>query len=304
MSDLEELGYLDQPHTSAGRIPSQMGYRYYVDHLAPNSEIDAQTVEALRDLFRQRMTEVERVIQQTSVCLSQLTQYTSIVMGPRVQQEKIRHIQLVPLAAGSAVAILVTDSGHVENRQVQLSEDISSSDVVRMVNLLNDKLQGVPLARLRSHLYREIANEMASTLEHYEDAIAVLDELNQAADGGSGRVYVGGTTNILVQPEFRDVDKVRPLLELLERADWTQASHVLPMEVAGVQVRIGSENDVPTLQPFTVVSHTYTVLGKPIGSIGLIGPTRMNYARVIQILNYTATALSNVMTDRMSKGDH
>jgi heat-inducible transcriptional repressor len=304
MSDLEELGFLDQPHTSAGRIPSQMGYRYYVDHLAPNSEIDVQTVGALRDLFRQRMTEVERVIQQTSICLSHLTQYTSIVMGPRVQQEKIRHIQLVPLTPGSAVAILVTDSGHVENRQVQISEDISPSDVVRMVNLLNDKLQGVPLARLRSHLYREIANEMASTLEHYEDAIAVLDELNQAADGGSGRVYVGGATNILVQPEFRDVDKVRPLLELLERADWTQASHVLPMEVAGVQVRIGSENDVPTLQDFTVVSHTYTVLGKPIGSIGLIGPTRMNYARVIQILNYTAEALSNVMTDRMSKGDH
>jgi heat-inducible transcriptional repressor len=299
MADLEALGYLDQPHTSAGRIPSQKGYRYYVDHLAPKVEMEPQALNALRDLFRQRMTEVERVIQQTSVCLSQLTQYTSLVMGPRVQQEKIRHIQLVPLSQGSAVAILVTDTGHVENRQVQISEEISPSDVVQMVNLLNDKLQGVPLARLRSNLYREIANEMANTLEHYEDAIAVLDELNKAADG-TNRVYVGGAANILVQPEFRDVDKARPLLDLLERADWAQASHVLPMEQAGVQVRIGLENAVPTLQDYTVVSHTYTVLGKPVGSIGLIGPTRMNYVRVMQILDYTARALSSVMANRLS----
>lgn len=301
MSDLEELGFLDQPHTSAGRIPSQKGYRYYVDNLAPKAEMDAPTLDALRDVFHQRMMEVEKVIQQTSVCLSQLTQYTSIVMGPRVHQEKIRQIQLVPLTQGSAVAILVTDTGHVENRQVQISEDISPSDVAQMVNLLNDKLQGVPLSRLRSHMYREIANEMANTLEHYEDAIAVLDELKYAADGGGGSVYVGGATNIMVQPEFRDVDKVRPLLELLERADWTQASHVLPMETIGVQVRIGSENDVPTLQAFTVISHTYTVFGKPVGSIGVIGPTRMNYARVIKILDYTANALTSVMTDRLPR---
>lgn len=300
MADLEELGYLAQPHTSAGRIPSQKGYRYYVDNLTPVAEIDQATLSVLRDVFRERMTEIERVIQQTSVCLSQLTQYTSIVLGPQMQQERIRHIQLVPLGQGKAVAILVTDSGHVENRQVQLSEDISSSDVVQMVNLLNHRLQDVPVGRLRSHLYREIANEMASTLEHYEDAIAVLDELNRAADSGHANVYVGGATNILGQPEFRDVDKVRPLLELLERADWQQASHVLPLQVPGVQVRIGLENDVPTLQDFSVVSHTYSVMGQPVGSIGVIGPTRMDYARVMRILDYAATALSNVMNGRIS----
>ncbi|MCL6549323.1 MAG: heat-inducible transcriptional repressor HrcA, partial [Alicyclobacillus sp.] len=209
MADLEEMGLLDQPHTSAGRIPSQKGYRFYVDNLMMKAEMDAETLAALREVFVQRMAEVERIIQQTSVVLSQLTQYTTIVMGPRLNAGRIKRVDLVPLAHGAAVAILVTDTGHVVSRQVLLSEDLTPEDLTQIVNLLNAKLREVPLAKMRSHFYREVAAEMARTLEHYEDALAVLDELCNV-DPDSGRVYVGGTTNILVQPEFRDVDKVRP----------------------------------------------------------------------------------------------
>lgn len=127
-------------------------------------------------------------------------------------------------------------------------------------------------------------------LERYEGALEFLDELTNVSDQ-AGRVYIDGTTNILAQPEFRDVDKVRPLLALFERAEVAQ--QVLPQQ-AGLQVRIGKENSVPTLQDCTVISAAYTFSGVPVGRVGIVGPTRMNYARVMQILDYTSGALTHL----------
>ena len=299
MADLEELGFLDQPHTSAGRIPSQKGYRYYVDNLQPSLDLDSSTVRALRELFRQRMDEMERVVQQTSIVLSHLTQYTAIVLGPQVNNEKIHHIQLIPIGYNKAVAILVTDTGRVSNRQVQLSDDISSDEVARMVELMNHRLHGVPMTRLKSSVYRELATEMANTLEHYEDAISLLDEFGRVPGEDSGRVYVGGAMQMLDQPEFRDVDKVRPLLEMLEKAESSGLQRVVTVDGPGIQVRIGMENDNPTLQDCTVISAAYTAGGQPVGSLGIIGPTRMNYGRVIQILDMVSQALTVAMNERM-----
>jgi len=299
MADLEELGYLDQPHTSAGRIPSQKGYRYYVDHLTRIKDIDPLTVSSLCDLFQQRMDELERVVQQTSVVLSQLTRYTSIVLGPQVQNEKIHHIQLIPIGAGKAVAILVTDTGHVSNRQVQLSDEISTDEVASMVELLNRRLHGVSMSKFRSTMYREMSIEMTNAMEHYEDVISLLDEFRKVGTEDLGRVYVGGATNILTQPEFRDIDKVRPLLEMLEQGEGS-LHQFLPVQGPGIQVRIGLENEHPTLQDCTVISSVYTVGGVPVGGIGVIGPTRMNYGRVIQILDYVTSALTEAMTERLS----
>lgn len=297
MADLEEMGFLDQPHTSAGRIPSQKGYRFYVDHLLNNTAtIEPEVVGHLREHFRQKINEVERIIQQTATVLSELTQYTSIVLAPHVQHGTVKQIQLIPLTAGSAVVILVTDTGAVYNRQVQFPEDTSIDEVTKLVNVLNNKLTGVPMSHLRSRLFREISNEFANTLEHYEDVLASLDQILSADVTNLDRVYVGGTTNILTQPEFRDVAKVKPVLDLLESANLAQS--FLPPSIHGIQVRIGRENDTPSLQDCTIISATYTMNGIPVGSVGVLGPTRMNYARVMQILNFVSNGLTRVMTDR------
>ncbi|MCL6631074.1 MAG: heat-inducible transcriptional repressor HrcA [Alicyclobacillus herbarius] len=297
MADLEEMGYLAQPHTSAGRVPSQRGYRFYVDHLMMQTEIDAQTVQRLREVFQQRIDEVERMIQQTAIVVSQLTSYTSIVSGPRVHSERIRHVQILPLAAGRAVAIIVTTAGTVYDRPIQIPEDMSAAELERLVNLLNSKLAGGSLAYMKSTLYREIANEMAGVLEHYEGALGVLDELLKVSEQKKDPVFVGGATNVLAQPEFHDVDKARPLLALLEQADAVYS--LLPTESVGIQVRIGAENAEPTLQDCTVIAATYSVNGQPVGRIGVLGPTRMNYARVMQILDYTAGALTRTLQERL-----
>jgi heat-inducible transcriptional repressor len=298
MADLEDMGYLDQPHTSAGRIPSQKGYRFYVDNLMTKQGIEPDVLQQLRQLFRQRMDELEQLFQQTSRVLSELTQYTAIVLGPKMYQERIRHVQIVPLSSGRAVAILVTDTGHVEDRYVQFPGHISADDIARLVNFLNDKLSGVTVAVLKTRMVKELADELARTIGRYEDAIAILDELAHVASPPD-RAYVGGTANILAQPEFRDVDKVLPLLSLLERSD--AAGHVLPEGPAsGVQVRIGQENGMPTLQDCTVISATYTIGGVPAGRIGILGPTRMNYARVVQILEYVSDAMTRLLSERLS----
>lgn len=299
MADLEDMGYLDQPHTSAGRIPSQKGYRFYVDNLMTKRGIEPSTLAQLRSLFRQRMDELEDLFQQTSRVLSELTQYTAIVLGPKVYQERIRHVQIVPLGVpGRAVAILVTDTGHVEDRYVQFPEDTSADDVVRLVNFLNHRLAGVTVASLKSRMVQEMADELARILGRYEDALAILDELSQVASPPD-KAYVGGTANILTQPEFRDVDKVLPLLSLLERTD--EAGYVLPdVQGPGVEVRIGHENAIPTLENCTVVSATYSIHGLPAGRIGILGPTRMNYARVVQILEYVADAMTRLLSERLS----
>lgn len=295
MADLEELGYLAQPHTSAGRVPSQKGYRFYVDHLLEQAEIDLMAIGTLRQVFRTRMDEVEQVLQETAKMMSHLTQYTSIVLGPQVAEERIRQVQLIPLVSGRAVAILVTTTGHVQSRQIRLPENLEVDDFVRMVNLLNAKLVNTPLTRVRSKLTREVGLELANALERYEGAIEVLDELSRMAETGDNQVFIEGASNMLSQPEFRDVDKVRPLLAMFERH--ADASRVLPT-AAGLQVRIGRENDVETLQDCTVISTAYSLSGIPVGRIGVVGPTRMNYAKVMQILDYTSEALSRLLSSR------
>jgi len=293
MSDLEEMGYLSQPHTSAGRIPSQKGYRFYVDHLLSQVDVSPNHVEVLREVFRQRIDELERVLQQTAAVLSQLTQYTSIVLGPKSSGESVRQVQLIPLASGKAVAILVTNTGTVMNKHVHIPADLSPDELVRMVSMLNERLSGTPLSRLRSTMYKEVSSELSSIMERYEGMVEFLDELTDVSKPVAN-VFIEGTINMLAQPEFRDIDKVRPLLALFERAD--MARDVLP-DQAGLQVRIGRENAVETLEDCSVVSAAYTLDGVPVGKIGIIGPTRMNYARVIQILEYTSGALSHLFRE-------
>ncbi|MDP9727368.1 heat-inducible transcriptional repressor HrcA [Alicyclobacillus tolerans] len=300
MADLEELGYLDQPHTSAGRVPSQKGYRFYVDNLMDEPSVDRKTVATLRSLFEQKLSEMERLIQQTAQVVSHITQQTSVVLGPRTHQERVRKIEMIPIAPSRAVVILVTDTGHVQDRQVQLSDDVAGEDIASLVKLLNDKLVGVPISRLRSRLHRVASAELSTLLASYEDALAFLDELSEASQR-SHQVYIGGAANILAQPEFRDVDKVRPLFELFERTE--ELGNLLPnAERGSIGVRIGSENVALPLQDCAVIGAEYRIGNEVVGRLGVIGPTRMDYARIVKVLDYAARALSKLLTERNDFG--
>ena len=154
MADLEEMGYLEQPHTSAGRIPSHLGYRYYVDHLLSPLRPRMSDIQKLKRLFTIQRDELEQVFQETAAILSKLTQYTTVILGPMVYEDRLRHLQVVSLSENNAVVVIVTDAGHVEKKRFTVPEKISLSSIEKLVNLLNHRLAGVPLYRLKQTVTR------------------------------------------------------------------------------------------------------------------------------------------------------
>lgn len=296
MADLEELGYLEQPHTSAGRVPSTKGYRFYVDNLIQPQHISTDETSRLKQLFAERINHIEQVIESTAAILSQMTNYTSIVLGPEIFEHRLKHIQIVPLNETQAVAIIVTNTGRVENKLFELPVGVQAGEIEKLVNLLNNKLSDVPLWQLRQHLYQEIAGEMRRHTEQYEEMLHVIENsFNKEED----RVFLRGATKIMNQPEFRDVEKVKDILELLEQND--QLLRLFGTPTDGMQIRIGQENNLDAIKQCSVITTSYYLEGKPVGMIGILGPTRMEYGKVIAVLDYLAEGLSRMLTDQFDK---
>jgi len=291
MADLEELGFLEQPHTSAGRIPSNKGYRYYVDHLLQTGLLTNQEISQIKHELVDRILQIEQVIQQVSVILSNLTNYTSIVLGPEIFNTSLRHLQLLPLGDNRAVAIIVTNSGHVENKVVEIPEGLPISEIEKTVAIMNAKLTGVPLVQLRSKLYTEIASELRKHVTNYEELIQSIDSAFQSES--ENRLFMSGTTNMLTQPEFKDVDKVKAFLDALDQTDTMMRLFLGAQE--GIQVRIGAENSVEAINNCSLITATYSLHGKPIGTIGILGPTRMEYGKVINLLGYFSRDLTKIL---------
>lgn len=288
MSDLEEMGYLEQPHTSAGRIPSQSGYRYYVDHLLQLGLLSNYELEVIKKFFAKKINLAEQILQQVAIILSNLTNYTSIVLGPEIFNNTMKHIQLVPLTNETAVAIIVTNTGHVENRTVSIPQGLPMSQIEKFINILNTKLHGVPLLQLKSRIYTEISTELSMHVNKYEKFLKLLEQMLD--NESSEKVYHSGVTNILNQPEFKDVEKVRTILDLFDGSQ--MLPKILAQAEAGIQVRIGAENAIEAISDCSLITATYVIDGQSIGTIGILGPTRMDYSRVINILDYISKDLS------------
>lgn len=295
MADLEELGFLEQPHTSAGRIPSHKGYRYYVDHLSPLNLLTPEELTTLKTFFAEKLNAAEQVIQHAGTILSNMTNYTSILLGPEVFHTSLRHFGLLPLNESTAVAIVVTNTGQVENKTVTIPTGVSVSEMEKVVNLLNHRLTGVPIYKLKSALYTEIGQEMQRYVEHFEDLMKVMDEVLDTSTDAQ-RLFLSGATNMLTQPEFRDVDKVKSILDLLEETPTLTRMMSAATSGSGIQVRIGTENDHEAFANCSLITATYSIEGEAVGTIGILGPTRMEYARVIRILEILSKDLSKFLT--------
>lgn len=291
MSDLEELGFLEQPYTSAGRIPSEKGYRYYVDHLLRQGSLSAPDLNLLKQFFAEKLQEVEQMIQQVANVLSGLTNYTSIVMGPEVFNTTLRLLQVVPLNDESAVAIIVTSAGQVENKVFSIPKGIPMGEIEKFVNILNARLTGVPLLHLRSKMFNEIGDELSKHVTGYEDLLKVFEKVVE--NDSEDRIFISGTTNMLTQPEFKDVEKVKSLLDLLEETP--TLVKLISGVPDGLQVRIGKENSVEAINNCSLITATYAVDGKALGTIGILGPTRMEYGKVIHLLNHFSQDMALLM---------
>ncbi|MFB9280086.1 heat-inducible transcriptional repressor HrcA [Cohnella cellulosilytica] len=292
MADLEEMGLLEQPHTSAGRIPSIKGYRYYVDHLVTLGAIGDRDARMIRSFFAEKMLHWEGIIEHAATILSQMTNYTSIVLGPETFNTTLKHFQFVPLSDNSAVAIIVTNTGHVEHRTISIPEGISMDDMTRTVNLLNDKLAGVPFFKVKSALHNEVAKELSRYVERFEEILALLEQTID--DKQEPKVYLSGAANMLMQPEFKDVDKVKSILGMLEETPLIV--QLFQANPGGIQVKIGTENAHEAINHCSLITATYSFDGQSLGTIGILGPTRMEYAKVIGLLDYLSKDIAQLMS--------
>ncbi|WP_158735050.1 heat-inducible transcriptional repressor HrcA [Alteribacillus sp. YIM 98480] len=299
MADLEELGFLEKPHSSSGRIPSEKGYRHYVDHLLLPHRLSKKEIQNVRSLFAEKILEAEQVVKQSATILSDLTSYASIVLGPEVFESKLKHVQIIPLNAQAAVAILVTDTGHVENHTVTLPESLNSTDLEKIANILNDRLEGVPLYKLQEKIYKEVAGLLKQHVNSFHDAFRFTEETLQKSK--QEKVFYGGKTNLLSQPEFKDIEKVKMIFEILEQ-DHT-VHELLKPEQDGLVIRIGQENNYEAFEDCSIISATYSFDGKPVGTIGIVGPTRMEYPRVIGLIQHLSKGLSDALTNLYTSGN-
>lgn len=289
MADLEEMGFIEKTHSSSGRVPSEKGYRFYVDHLLLPFHLSKKEHRVIGGLFAEEMVEFEQVVQKSAKVLSDLTNYTSIILGPKVFETTLKQLQIIRLSMNTAVAILVTNTGHVEHRSFTVPADIKPSDLEKLINVLNERLQGVPIVQLNQRLDRELNELLQKYINDVDLAFQYLKET--LFDQQPVKLYIGGISNIMLQPEFNDVNKIHSLYSVMEQED-VMAS-VLRSDHKGVHVSIGQENKVDEMQDCSLITATYSLSGEQLGTIALLGPKRMEYSRVISLLNLLANRMSN-----------
>ncbi len=299
MSDLEEMGYIEQPHTSAGRVPSQLGYRYYVDFLMQKKDLTAREEEIIRRGYEKKVRQIGQVIVQTGELLSQMTKFAAVVMTPRLELSSFKRVQLVLMNPGQVLVIVVMNTGALQTNIIEVPEEVSQVDLDTISQVLNAKLDGLTLDKIKVTLLREIYYELSKHKNILDLAMHLIQ--NGLAASREDKIYLGGIMNILNQPEFHNIERVKALLSLLEQEELLRSLLESCDPKEGVTVRIGREMNREEVKDCSMVVANYCIDGRPMGTIGVIGPTRMDYAWVVSVVEHMTLSLSETM-EKMFKG--
>ena len=291
MADLEMLGYLEHIHTSSGRVPSSKGYRLYVDLLLPVQPMtDAEKV-MIDKWYKAKVQQLDQVFQETAKIISKLTRNVSLVLAPQISKAAFRCMQFLPLDDHRVIAVLMTDAGFVENRIMEMPAGSSFEDFQRMAKVINGCLAGHTLGAIQNGSLKKIEAEIGDN-GLYESAMTLIDKaLNSQR---KERLYLGGTTEMMEQPEFHNVDKVKELLIMLEKDQLMK--DILKAHLGdGLTVTIGQENEYSGIKDCSIITATYHLDGELLGSMAVLGPTRMEYGRTMSLLNYMNSNLTEVI---------
>lgn len=292
MSDLEEMGFIASPHTSAGRIPTPLGYRLFVDSLLTVKPLGRGDLSEIHGAIQP--DQPQRVIGHASQLLSQLTHFAGVVVAPRRQQPRIRQIEFLTLSEKRILLIIVTADGDVQNRILFTQRSYSQAELVEAANYLNQNCLGLDFEQVRARLHDELHQLRGDMTELMT---AALDVGNQAISENSTQYVISGERNLLgVEDLSSNMGRLRRLFDLFEQK--TGLAHLLELSnrAEGVQVFIGGESGIAPLDECSVVAAPYEVDGQLVGTIGVIGPTRMAYERVIPIVDITARLLSSALS--------
>ena len=278
MAILEDLGLLEKTHTSSGRVPSEAGYRYYVDHLMKLKELNGEDLYKLQIIFDNQQLQLNDTLSESLKLISDMTSYTSIVLGGTSHENKLKEIRVIPIDLENLIVILVTDTGHVENKKVNL-KDVSLDEIKKTVDLINELIVGTPIDEISSKLEFEIKPIIGRYVKEHEIVYNTFYQVFK--DFSSKNINVVGKNNILKQPEFNNVEKIQHIFNKLENKD--EMLNSIKEDNNDIKIYIGKENKLD--DDVTVIQTKYHSKGEE-GTIAIVGPKRMDYDRVVTLLEY------------------
>jgi len=295
MADLEDLNLLCQPHTSAGRIPTDKGFRYYVDHLMELPELPETVQEKIRMACASHLGNLEEMLKDGIMALSQLAPYVSVVSLPHFNQATLKHIRFVSLNDRQILAVMVSGSGSVQNVLFEMDTVFVQDDLNRFSNFLNQMVDGLTLEGVK----RKIFSQMKADKDAYDSVMSQVLRLSQKMldqqVGDDSEIMIDGKLNILEHPEFADLDKMKQLFRAFEEKNIMVKLLDEAQKGEQLQVFIGVENQCEEMNVCSVVMADYGQEGRSMGKIGVIGPTRMEYSRIIPLVEYTAEVINQLM---------
>ncbi len=292
MSDLEELGFLASPHTSAGRIPTEKGYRYYVDCLLQLRELTPKEKRSI-EASCPGINGLDKLFQEAGKALSALSSHAGIVMAPRFTTTIYKQIEFVRLSRGKLLVVFVSESGLVQNKVIEADETLTQEDLVKITNYLNEMLSGMNISEVRA----KISSEMKQERHLYDKLVGKALELSGAVlkEELGGQLFIEGASSFLDQPGIVDMGQMKRLFRAFEQKNTLIDLLDKSQQAAGVQIFIGSEHELAQIDGCSLVTANYQNVHGTIGTLGVIGPSRMAYSKVIPIVDYTARLISRML---------
>lgn len=287
LADLEKSGYLDKTHTSSGRIPSEKGYRFYVDELVKEDDISLEEMKYIQTKLDSKVNEIEDLAKIATTTLSEITHYTTVAIGPKTDTQLIEEIKFVLLGTRMLMVVIVTDSGMVKETIIKYDEDVTQSQVETLNNLFNTKLKGKPLSKIDKPMEEYILSEITYSIDVIKPIIEQINRIVEEAD----RIYLEGAKKSFDLPEFKSLELAKNFVNVLDEKELML--DILDSGMAkDINVYIGDENDKEQLKDFSIVTFKHSVGDKDLGTIGIIGPKRMNYSKVISVMKYISKKIN------------
>jgi heat-inducible transcriptional repressor len=293
MSDLEDQGFLYKPHIVAGRIPTGKAFRYYVNTLLVPRLPGKRELQILDGLGTHRYSQVEEIMGDASRMLANLCKYAGIVVEPRMDFMFFKEVEFVKLSRTTILVVFVTSSGMVHTRLVNTEEDLPPDLLAEMKVYMNERCEGSPFYTLRKRIYEDMRRDRE---DFHSLMTKVMDVLEEIMGNEEGReVYIEGTSKIIDVPELSNITRLRELFQAFEKKEKLLKLLDRSMEQEGIHVTIGAESEIREMRDMSIITSTYRIDEENRGILGVIGPLRMNYSRIIPIVNYTARAVTDLL---------
>lgn len=291
MAALEEMDYLEKKHTSSGRIPSEKGYRLYIEEVMKRDLNKNSNFPMIDDIFNRPNITGEQALYESMELVAQLTNYASITLGKTAYSSRIKKLEFISLKGNQAVILMVTDLGHVESKKILVPDSISINEVEKVVKVLDEVLHNTLVSDIKNVIYDpSLSTSVKDYLNYHEKLVASF--VNAFTDMATDKFHMSGRYNILSQPEFQDIEKAKAIFKVLEEKNIVRA---INSDTTGLTIKIGTENEVKVMQDCSIITVPYESSDGTLGSISILGPTRMEYVKVIPLLEYIAKNMKKIV---------